>query len=101
MAENRWFDEHRELPSPWEWIIVVLFSASIVGYGLLVYYAVDDGPRAWDVGQLPDTPADSIYSTRKQPRGRPQRQLPVLPETHGAAQGKPPHEPLRERGPLR
>ncbi|MBJ6726092.1 hypothetical protein [Geomesophilobacter sediminis] len=100
MDEKKWYDEHRELPSPWEWIIVVLFSAAIVGYGLIVFYAVGDGPRHWDVGQLPDTPAESIYST-DEPRGKVQRQLPRLPESYGPTIEKAPREQLRERGPTR
>jgi hypothetical protein len=100
MAEKRWFDEHRELPSPWEWIIIVLFAAAIVGYGLVVYHLVDDAPRAWNFGQLPDTPAESIYST-DEPAGKAQRQLPKLPEAREERRPRSTHEELRERGPVR
>lgn len=96
--EQRKYDEDRELPSPWEWVIITFFSAAIVGFGVLVYWIVPDGPRYWDVGQLPDTPAESIYST-EQPWSsvRPQRQLPRLPEAGGELPRKPRNEQLRER----
>ena len=34
----------------------------------MVYTFVLEGPRKWDFGQLPDTPAESIYSTEKPPK---------------------------------
>jgi hypothetical protein len=75
------YDEHQEIPSPWEWVILVLFSAAIMGFGWLVYLLVDDAPRRWDFGQLPDTPAESIYSTEKPGLSRkPKRQVIQLPE---------------------
>lgn len=82
MEENHVsYDEKQELPSPWEWVIIVLFSASIMGFGWLVYLLVPDGPRRWDFGQLPDAPAESIYSTEEAQAGRkPQRQIAPLPE---------------------
>ena len=103
MADKRKYEEDRELPSPWEWVIIIVFSASIVGFGLLVYYTVEDGPRYWDFGQLPDTPAESIYST-EQPKpadGKLQRQLPKLPETQPQNPPKPPRQQLKERSPHR
>jgi len=95
MEDKHLYDEHQELPSPWEWVILIVFSASIAGFGWLVYILVPDGPRYWDFGQLPDTPAESIYST-EQPNlaGKPQLQIMRLPE----AQGPAPAEQQR-RGP--
>ena len=96
--EHRKYDEDRELPSPWEWVIITLFSASLIAFGLLVYRIVPDGPRHWDVGQLPDTPAEYIYST-EQPwtSGGPQRQSPRLPEAQTHIPSKPRNEQQRER----
>jgi hypothetical protein len=81
MEDKHLYDEHQELPSPWEWVILIVFSASIAGFGWLVYLLVPDGPRYWDFGQLPDTPAESIYSTEQPNLGRkPQQQILRLPE---------------------
>ena len=81
MSETKWYDEEHELSSPLGWLIIIAFSASIMFFGWLVYSVIPDSPRQWDFGQLPDTPAESIYST-EEPRAsmRPQRQLLRLPE---------------------
>lgn len=80
MEQKPDYDEHLELRSPWEWVILVVFSASIMGFGWLVYLLVDDAPRRWDFGQLPDAPAESIYSS-EQPQRKAQRQIRALPES--------------------
>jgi hypothetical protein len=81
MEDKHLYDEDQELPSPWEWVIIILFSASIMGFGWLVYLLVPDVPRHWDFGQLPDTPAESIYSTDQPDLTRKsQRQILRLPE---------------------
>ncbi|GAB7028211.1 hypothetical protein [Geotalea toluenoxydans] len=103
MAEKKKYDEQRELPSPWEWVIITLLSLVIIAYGLLAYRFVLDGPRQWDFGQLPDTPAESIYSTEEPPPrdGKLPRQLPKLPEAQPENPPKPPNQQLRERSPNR
>ena len=81
MEEKHLYDEKQELPSPWEWVIVIMLSAFLVGYGWLVYLVVPDGPRHWDFGQLPDAPAESIYSTDQPDLSKkPQQQILRLPE---------------------
>ncbi|HEY3307197.1 MAG TPA: hypothetical protein VGJ93_01965 [Desulfuromonadaceae bacterium] len=99
MKEKRLYDEERELPHPWEWVIIILFSASIVGFGLLAYRLVPEGPRYWDLGQLPDTPAESIYSTEV-PHGNKNvsPQFQKWPESQPKNPLKPRNVPLRERG---
>lgn len=99
MKDRKLYDEELELPHPWEWVILIIFSASIVGFGWLIYLLVPDTPRHWDFGQLPDTPAESIYSTEV-PRSvaKPPRQFPKLPEAQPPNPPRPPNEPLRERG---
>ncbi|SNB46682.1 hypothetical protein [Geobacter sp. DSM 9736] len=95
----RKYDEDREIPSPWEWVIITLFSIAIAAFGWFVYRIVPEGPRYWDVGQLPDTPAESIYSTEQPWESRaPQRQLQRLPEAKKGLPPKPRNEQLRERG---
>jgi len=81
MSEPKWYSEEHELSGPWGWLIIVLFSTCIAGYGWLVYCLIPDAPRRWDFGQLPDTPAESIYST-EEPNSSvaPRRQLLRLPE---------------------
>jgi hypothetical protein len=90
MEDNRWYDEEHELPAFWGWLFVITFSAAIMGFGWLVYLLIPDAPRLWDFGQLPDTPAESIYSTEEPGISkRPHRQVGRLPEaqpqTPGAA----------------
>ena len=98
MEERPLYDEHQELPSPWEWIIVIALSASLMGFGWLVYLVVPDGPRFWDFGQLPDAPAESIYSTEQPDLSRkPQQQIWRLPE----AQPNPPAPAEQVGGPER
>ncbi len=81
MEEKHLYDEKQELPSPWEWVILVLFCASIMGFGWLVYLLVPDGARHWDFGQLPDAPAESIYSTDQPDLKKPPKlQIWPLPE---------------------
>jgi hypothetical protein len=100
MEHRRLYEEEQELPHPWEWVIIVLFSAALAGYGLLVYRLVPDTPRTWDFGQLPDTPAESIYSTDlPRPAVKPPRQIPRLPEAQPLNPSRPRNEPLGEQGP--
>ena len=81
MPETKWYEEDHELSAPWGWLFIILFSAAIVGYGWLVYCIIPDAPRQWDFGQLPDTPAESIYSTEEPKTSvSPPRQLLRLPE---------------------
>ena len=83
MAEN----QHDELEEPEgpsarrHWIIILVASALIVGWGLLIHALVKDAPRQWDFGTLPDVPAQSIYSSAPTPQSAtPPRQISPLPE---------------------
>jgi len=77
-----WYDEEKEMPQLWGWVVIILFSAAIVGYGIATYFLVDDAPRRWDYRILPDTPAQSIYNTSipKKPAQAPP-QIAPLPGT--------------------
>jgi len=98
MEEKHLYDEKQELPSPWEWVILIVFSASIMGFGWLVYLLVPDAPRHWDFGQFPDAPAESIYSTEQPDLARkPQPQIQPLPEAQPLTPG-PPKDNRGERG---
>jgi len=94
MSGTKWYVEDHELPAPWGWIIILLFSASIMGFGWLAYCIIPEASRHWDFGQLPDTPAESIYST-EEPRdpALPRRQLPQLPEARPLKPVSPPTGP--------
>ena len=79
MELNR-YDEELEISSLASWLIIIIFAAAIMAFGWVVYLLVPDAPRHWDFGQLPDTPAENIYSTEEPKAERtPQRQLPRLP----------------------
>jgi len=76
--------EEVKTPRPfWGWIILVVFSACLVGWGLAIYFLVQDAPRQWDFGALKDAPGESIYSTSEPVEGKnaPQ-QVPTLPEAN-------------------
>ncbi|WP_243369931.1 hypothetical protein [Geotalea sp. SG265] len=103
MAERKKYDEQRQLPSPWEWVIITMLSLALIAYSLIAYRFVLEGQRYWDFGQLPDTPAESIYSTEEPPApdGRLQRQIHKLPEAQPENPPKPHNKQLRERSPNR
>ncbi len=79
--ENKWYEESREVGSFTSWLILIGFCLFLFAWGFLIFFAIKDTPRKWDFGVLPDTPAESIYSTEKSPTTTtPPRQLPELPE---------------------
>ena len=63
MSEKHIYDEYKVPPQLWGWVILVLFAAAIVSYGMWLMMIVPDAPRYWDHGERRDTPAESIYST--------------------------------------
>lgn len=79
------------------WAAVLVFTALLLGRGLLTAWTVPDGERSWDVDALPDTPGASRYGIAPLPRGEPpRRQLgapddPALPP--GLAPPAPPSTP--------
>jgi hypothetical protein len=69
------------------WIILILFSAAIIGWGLLNFKLVQDPPvRQFQYGVLPSAPGESIYSTRTAPpvQDNTPRQIAPLPEAETA-----------------
>lgn len=80
MSSEDWYVEEKKVSAFWSWVIVILFSAGIAGFGLLVFWLVEDGPRQWDFGALRDVPAESMYGIHPQPRVTPiPRQIPPVP----------------------
>jgi hypothetical protein len=57
------FEEYRQIPDLWSWIVIALIGLSVVGWGLMNVLLVHDRQREWDYGTLPDVPGQSIYST--------------------------------------
>jgi hypothetical protein len=65
----------------WGWLVVILISALIIGWGLLNFAIIKDPPRTWHFGALPDAPGQSIYSTQEPPSAATAPpQIPPLPE---------------------
>ena len=77
---NPWYDEEKEVSTFWSWVIIIVYSLSIMAFGLVVYWVVPDGPRRWNFGLLPDPPGESIYHDRQPPPGPPERQIAPVPE---------------------
>ncbi|OPY89557.1 MAG: hypothetical protein A4E73_02991 [Syntrophaceae bacterium PtaU1.Bin231] len=73
--------ENRHIPQFWGWVLLILFSAALLSFGMWIMMAIPDTPRQWDFGTYPDTPAESPYSTLRPPRGPvPQPVIRPLPE---------------------
>lgn len=85
--QPRWYEEEKEMPRFWGWVVITLFSAAIVGYGIATYFLVGDGPRQWDYRVLPDTPAQSIYNTSR-PKRPVQAPLQIAPLPGAGPEGK-------------
>lgn len=56
-------EEYRFISARASWAIIIVFSMAIIGWGLVNWAAIKDRPRDWDYGSLPDTPAESVYSS--------------------------------------
>jgi hypothetical protein len=70
------------------WIIVILFSAGLIVWGVVNYKLVPDAPaRQFQYGVLPSAPSESIYSTQVAPPVQEQtpRQIVPLPEAVSAS----------------
>jgi hypothetical protein len=75
------FEESEGPSARRHWVLILVASALIVGWGLLIHALVKDGPRQWDFDALPDVPAQSIYSSAPTPEAEaPPRQIAPLPE---------------------
>jgi hypothetical protein len=61
------YEELTIISSFWSWVALIVFSASIMCWGMFVEMMVEVGPPHWDFGVLPDTPSESVYSTALPP----------------------------------
>ena len=78
------YEEYRVVGTPWGWVILVVFSACILGWGMLLHHMVAEGTPHWDFGAVEDAPGESIYSSQVPPAGEAQPQIPPLPEARSA-----------------
>lgn len=62
------YEEYKVVTPFWGWVILVAFSIVVLGWGMLLMFIIPDTPRKWDFGTVPDTPAESVYSTAPRPR---------------------------------
>jgi hypothetical protein len=84
------FEEFRQIGHAASWGIIVFLSLAILTLGFIIYAAIPDAPRQWDFGILPDTPAESIYSTTQAAVNvTPPPQIPPLPEATPVPGGRP------------
>ena len=92
MPEN--YIEEKYLPHPyWGWILLIVFSASLLGFGMWLMMNVEDVPREWNFGTYPDTPAESVYATDEPPPDiKIKRVIPELPDAD-------PNARIRTQGP--
>jgi hypothetical protein len=81
------YEEYKVLKKPfWGWGILIAFSAAILGWGMFVEMVIQETPRQWDFGTLPDTPAESVYSTAPHP---PEVNAPIqVPQVPGSGWDK-------------
>ncbi len=96
MSEKHIYDEYKVPPQFWGWVILILFAAAIVSYGMWLMMTVPEAPRYWDHGERRDTPAESIYSTYEPFPIRTEKKIvPPLPEGKPLEPENQPPEPGR------
>ena len=61
------YEELTIISSFWSWVILIVFCAIIMGWGMFVEMMVGVAAPHWDFGVLPDTPSQSVYSTALPP----------------------------------
>lgn len=66
-SERKHYVEYKTFSQFWGWIILIVISVGILAFAHLIHLIVPDVPREWDFGQKPQTPAESVFSTRMPP----------------------------------
>jgi hypothetical protein len=80
--DKEMFEQYQEAPYWRGWLFIVFFSLAILGWGMALHLVIPDGPRQWDFGAVPSTPAESVYSSAlpsASQRANPARQMEMLP----------------------
>ena len=79
------YEENRRIGPVKGWLLLVLFCAAIIAWGLFNWAMIPDYPRDWHYGPPSDAPGASIYSSVPTPDSdNPPRQFAPLPEATGA-----------------
>jgi hypothetical protein len=81
MAQEQ-FEEYRVVKGTFRgWLLLIVFSLLVMGWGMFIHMMVPESPRTWDFGVIPDTPGISAYSTIAPLSHEPiPRQFEQLPE---------------------
>lgn len=82
MAE---YEERMELSKFWGWVVLIIVSFSLIGYGMIAMFLVKEPPkRYWDHGSAVVPPGLTIYTTEVVKKGNeipPQIGLvPIVPQ---------------------
>lgn len=96
--ERRLYEEMYRHRQSTGWVLLLLFCAALIGYSLVLHLLIPDRPRTWDFGQLDQTPAESIYSTREPAMRVPEPLQKDFPEQIQTIPGAQPLEKLEPRG---
>jgi hypothetical protein len=57
------YEEYRNISQRSLWLIVVVFTILVLGWGMLIHMMVPEAERHWDFGVQPQSPSESKYST--------------------------------------
>ena len=75
------YEQYEEVRPFWGWVMVIALSAVVCGWTMVLPPLMPEVKRQWDFGQLPTTPAESVYSTQQPPAAQPApAQVEPLPE---------------------
>ena len=58
------YEEYKPISDFASWVILILFSAFVLGSAMFVHMILPDRERQWEYGALSDVPGQSIYSTQ-------------------------------------
>ena len=76
------YDEYKLMPQLWGWILLLALSASLILWAHWIHSARPSVEWQWDYSSLPQTPAESIYSSEStHPEAELEQQLPVPSES--------------------
>lgn len=62
-GNSKEYEEFTLISGTWSWVILIAFSALILGWGMFLEMMIEERPPQWDFGVLPDAPSQSAYST--------------------------------------
>jgi hypothetical protein len=78
------YEENLKVSPMAGWLVLIVFTFVILGWGMLLMMAIMDTPREWDFGAYPDIPSQSVYSTSEPiKKAKVPLQISPLPEAQG------------------